>query len=155
MATHLTRQGAFDPSQVKLILGGYSPLGFTESKITVSKTEDVILPYVGSDNDLSLAINRNTLGTLTIGLQHTSPSNDVLAGWVVQGRGTRFVTFPVIMQDPSGMELLSTDGWIQSQPDYEVGKEIGELKWVIGLWDATLTGSTAVSILNSIISAVS
>jgi len=151
---HLTGQGAFDPSEVVLLLGGYNPYGFTENKIVVAKAEDNILPMVGSDGDWSVAINRNTLGTMTIGLQNTSPSNKVLAAYAIQAKTTRKVTFPVVMEDPSGMTLLSTEGWIQTQPDYTVAKEVGEMQWVIGLADATISGDLTTAMLNSIASSI-
>lgn len=148
---HLTRYGAFDPAQVILLLGGYSPYGFSESKIVINKAEDFILPTVGSDGDLSLAINRNTMGTMTIGLQNTSPSNEVLSVWAFAAKTSRIVTFPIAMIDPSGMELLSTDAWIQTQPDYTIAKEVGEMQWVLGLFDATLAGNVAMATTNAII----
>lgn len=141
----LTGYGAFDASEVILLLGGYQPVGFaTDTKIVVSKTGDIVTPYSGTDGDTSLALQRNKLGTLTMSLQNTSESNEVLTAFHQQMYLTRVVAFPVYLQDPRGFGLV-TVGWIQSQPDMTVGSEIQSVDWVIGLKDATLNYSDALS----------
>ena len=155
MANKLLTPLAFDPASVKLILGGYSPYGFAETKITISKSEDNINETWGADGDYSLALNRHTGGTLTFELQNTSPSNDVLTAMAIQAKTTRFVTFPVIMEDPTGLMMISTVGWIKTQPEYTVSKEVGTCSWVLGIGDATLSGSAEVGLLNTIAQATS
>jgi len=151
MAKFLTLGKDYDPSEVKLILGGYSPFGFApDTKIVVSKAEDLILPVQGTDGDTSIARNRNTLGTMTISLQNTSPSNGILASMDLVARTTGSSVFPVIMEDPTGMALISTFGWIQTQPDYSVAQTVGQMDWVIGIADATLSGNITGAALGTI-----
>ncbi|WPK29321.1 hypothetical protein [Escherichia phage vB_EcoM_EP57] len=68
----LTGVMAYDPSQVILSLGGWEPWGFAaDTKIVIAKSNDIINPYSGTDGDVSLALSRNRLGTLTMScLQH-------------------------------------------------------------------------------------
>lgn len=136
---------SYDPTNVKLILGGYEPYGFaTDSKLTLARAEDLILPVVGTDNDLSTALNRNSLGTLTLTLQHTSPSNGVFANWHQLVKTTRMPYFPVLVEDPSsGLAIVSGVGWVQTQPELALGKEVSEMPWVIGIWQSELSGSLA------------
>lgn len=142
---------AFDPSQVSLLLGGYAPYGYAaDTKIEVSKAEDNVIATIGTDNDLSLALNRNNSGTLTIHLQATSPSNDVLAGMAAQAKSTRLLSFPLVMNDPAGMNIISTVAWIQKTPDLSIGKETGTNDWTLGMWNCEPTGNTATSMLNTI-----
>ena len=78
----LTGLMAYDPSEVTLLLGGWAPYGFaTDTKITITKTSDIIVPYSGTDGDVSLALQRNKLGTLTLSLQATSGANDVITAY--------------------------------------------------------------------------
>lgn len=151
MANRFLTPLCFDPASVVLSLGGYSPYGYmSDTKIEIAKAEDNILPLVGVDGDLSLALNRNLSGTLTLTLQATSPSNDVLAAMAAQVKSTKFATFPVLMSDPAGLSVISTVGWIQKVPDVTISKEVSPAVWVIGLWQAEPTGNTATSALNTI-----
>ena len=149
----LTGVMAYDPSQVILSLGGWEPWGFAaDTKIVISKTNDIINPYSGTDGDVSLALSRNRLGTLTMSLQRTSPANEVLSAYAQTMYSTRQVAFPVYLEDPRGY-YITTIGWIQSQPDDTIGETIQENQWVIGLKDASLLRSTVgvgVNALNSI-----
>lgn len=153
----LTGLMAYDPSEITLLLGGWEPWGFaSDTKIVISKNNDIINPYAGTDGDVSLALSRNRLGTLTLSLQRTSPANEVLAGYVQAMYSTRQVAFSVYLEDPRGY-YLTTIGWIQSQPDDTMGDTIQENQWVIGLQDATLlrnAGSVGIAAMNSIQSLV-
>ena len=150
----LTGSMAYDPSQVTLLLGGWAPYGFAaDSKIVVTKTNDVINPYSGTDGDVSLALSRNRLGTMTISLQRTSGANEVFTAYHQQMYSTRQVAFPVYLKDPRGF-VIQTMGWIQSQPEDTIGDTIQTNDWVIGLKDCTLTRSTTAAALNTIQSLV-
>lgn len=150
----LTGAMAYDPSQVTLLLGNWAPYGFSaDSKIVVTKTNDIINPYAGTDGDVSLALSRNRLGTMTLSLQRTSGANEVLTAYHQQMYSTRQVAFPVYLKDPRGY-VISTMGWIQSQPEDTIGDTIQSSDWVIGLKDCTLTRSTTAAALNTIQSLV-
>jgi hypothetical protein len=54
---------------VVLSLGGYSPYGYmSDTKIEIAKAEDNILPLVGVDGDLSLALNRQSVRYIDINI---------------------------------------------------------------------------------------
>ncbi len=149
----LTGVMAYDPSNITLSLGGWEPYGFaSDTKIVISKSNDIINPYGGTDGDVSLALSRNRMGTMTISLQRTSEANEVLSTYAQTMYSTRQVAFPVYLEDPRGY-YISTIGWIQSQPDDTMGDTITTNDWVIGLKDASLLRNTAtlgLSVLNSI-----
>lgn len=149
----LTGVMAYDPSNITLSLGGWQPYGFaSDTKIVISKSNDIINPYAGTDGDVSLALSRNRLGTMTISLQRTSDANEVFAGYAQTMYSTREVAFSVYLEDPRGY-YISTIGWLQSQPEDTMGDTIGTNDWVIGLKDATLLRSTVglgVATFNSI-----
>ena len=149
----LTGVMAYDPSNITHSLGGWEPYGFaSDTKIVISKSNDIINPYGGTDGDVSLALSRNRMGTMTISLQRTSEANEVLSTYAQTMYSTRQVAFPVYLEDPRGY-YISTIGWIQSQPDDTMGDTITTNDWVIGLKDASLLRNTAtlgLSVLNSI-----
>lgn len=151
MANRFLTPLAYDPSQVSLLLGGWAPYGWaSDTKIEVARAEDNVIPYLGTDNDLSLALNRNNSGTMTLHLQATSKANDILAGMAAQAKSTRLLTFPLVLNDPAGMNIISTVAWIQRSPEISLGKEIGVNDWVLGLWSCEPTGNAATSVLNTI-----
>lgn len=149
----LTGVMAYDPSNITLSLGGWQPYGFaSDTKIVISKSNDIINPYAGTDGDVSLALSRNRMGTMTISLQRTSGANEILATYAQTMYSTREVAFSVYLEDPRGY-YISTIGWIQSQPDDTMGDTIQTNDWVIGLKDASLlrnSATAALSTLNSI-----
>ena len=143
----LTGAYAYDPSQITLSLGGWEPYGFASgTKIVIAKSNDIITPYAGTDGDVSLALMRNRMGTLTMSLQRTSDANAFLTAYHQSMYSTREVAFSVYLKDPEGF-TITTVGWIQSQPQDTMGDTIQQVDWVIGLKDATLTrGSTSVAL---------
>lgn len=139
MENMLTDFRSFDPANVRLLLGGYEPTGYAEdSMIVTAMANDVVLPYAGVDGDVSLALNRNHLGTMTITLQNTSPSNTVLSAFVTQAYSTGITAFPVLFTEPSSGLNLVTVGWVQTQPENTIAGTIGTMAWVIGLKDARI-----------------
>lgn len=145
----LTGVMAYDPSNIVLSLGGWEPYGFAaDTKITITKSNDIINPYGGVDGDTSLALSRNRMGTMTISLQRTSDANEILSTYVQTMYSTREVAFNVYLEDPRGY-YISTIGWIQSQPDDTMGDTITTNDWVIGLKDASLLRNSATAALST------
>lgn len=146
----LTGPMAYDPSEITLSLGGWQPYGFAEgTKVVIAKANDLITPYSGTDGDVSLALMRNRLGTMTISLQRTSEANAYLTSYALQMYTTREVAFPVYLEDPRGY-YIETIGWIQSQPQDTMGDTIQGNDWVIGLKDASLKRGETSAVLSAI-----
>jgi hypothetical protein len=151
MEQMLTGFSAFDPKNVRVLLGGYEPSGYaTDSMINITLANDIVLPYGGLDGDVSLAVNRNHLGTMTIHLQNTSPSNKVLSTFIAQSYSTGIVAFPVLFSEPSSGSEFMTIGWVQQQPEHAITNQIGTMPWVIGLKDARVSFGTTAASLNAI-----
>jgi hypothetical protein len=137
----------YDPKSVILTLGGVTPVDYApDTMITISKDEDRVMPSVGVKGEVALARNRNELGTLTLALKQTSPTNESLLDWYLVEEGGIFF-FPVYFEDPSSGIRLVSSGWVQTQPDFAVGKEIAMLDWTIGIanvaWER-IPGSTSI-----------
>ena len=146
----LTGAMAYDPSEITLSLGGWQPYGFAEgTKVVIAKANDLITPYSGTDGDVSLALMRNRLGTMTISIQRTSDANAYLTAYALQMYTTREVAFPVYLEDPRGY-YIETLGWIQAQPQDTMGDTIQGNDWVIGLKDASLKRGETSAVLSAI-----
>jgi hypothetical protein len=137
----------YDPKAVILLLSGVVPTDVApDTMFTLNKEEDRIIPQVGVLGEVALARNRNELGMLTLSLKQTSPMNRTLLLWyLAEEAGLQF--FPVYFEDPSSGIKLATTGWVQTQPDFALGKEVAQLDWVIGLanvqWEL-VPGSTTI-----------
>lgn len=137
----------YDPASVELHIGGVAPTDVAaDTMYVVSKEEDRVLPVAGVLGEVAIARNRNQLGTLTISLKQTSPMNEVLMNWMTASAAGVFM-FPVRLLDPASGIIMNTTGWIQTQPELSLGKEVGQLDWVIGLANCEFvrwTGSTTI-----------
>lgn len=145
----------YDPIEVDLIIGGHAPSDYAAgTKISVSKAENNVLPTVGVDGEVAIAVNRNNTGMLTFSLKNTSPSNKVLASYLSGVNLTSNVgIFPVIMRDPSSGLQVETIGWYEVQPDLTFSQEIDQLDYVIGLVDVTYKVFEGQSVVETIIEA--
>lgn len=130
---------AFDPRQVECLIGGVEPYDFApDTKMVINKTEDLIIPQSGVDGAAAFSINTNTLGTITLSLKNTSKFNETLMIWLAELtklEADLVYFFPFYLRDPSSGIGIETYGWVQSQPDFTLGNEVGQLDWVIGLSD--------------------
>lgn len=148
---------SYNPLNTSLLIAALEPTDYAEgTKIVVSKNEDIVLPTVGVNGEVALAVNQNRTGTLTFSLKNTSSFNEIMTG-LVQAQLAKNLFFPVTLSDPAtkGFDINSL-AWVQTQPDYTLGQEIGQLDWVLGLVDATsgnfgATGSIASSALSGIV----
>lgn len=145
----------YDPLDVDLIIGGHAPSDYAAgTKINVSKAENNVLPVVGVDGEVAIAVNRNNTGMLTFSLKNTSPSNKVLASYLATVNiGSGVGIFPVLMRDPSSGMQVETIGWYEVQPDLSFSQEIDQLDYVIGLVDVTYKVFEGQSIVEDIIEA--
>lgn len=148
----------YNPDTTTLLLGAVAISGFAaDTAIVVSRSNaQNIIPTAGVNGDVALAINKDRLGTMTISLQNTSTSNEYLNIWqaALDLDTTSSITpfFPVVLLQEDLNITIATWGWVESQPDFTLGQEVGQLDWVIGLKDATL-GSIETSVAEAITAA--
>jgi len=141
---------AYDSAKVKLYLGTHKVEGYAEdAKITVTRNNDLVMPKVGCDGEVALALSRNRTGTMEINLMNPSETNDYLNVFVRQADTTGIIYFPVILEGSQG-PYVTAIGWVQSVPALTYGPEVGTMTWTIGLLDCWLAPDQASSILNSI-----
>ena len=138
MAQYNAIPTVYNPLNTSLLIAELEPTDYAEgTKVVVSKNSDLVLPNVGVNGEVALAVNQDRTGTLTFSVKNTSPFNEIMTG-LVQAQQIGNLFFPVQLREQSteGFDINSL-GWVQTQPDYTLGQEIGQLDWVIGLVDAT------------------
>src|SRR5690554_3937716 len=128
MATGGFFMGTYDPQQVVLTVDDIPVIGFQEGDaITVEKSEDFSSETVGIKGEVSRAINRNVTGTLTITLQHNSPS-------VAQFEQMMHEDYPPVVRlsvfDPASAESFGTSfGWLKTDASHAFGDEVGSREY--------------------------
>lgn len=125
--------GTYDPQQVIVTIDDLPILGFQDGDaITVERNEDFTNETIGIKGDVSRAINRNATGTLTISLQHNSPS-------VAQIEAMAHQDYPpvvrVAVRDPSSAEAFSSSyAWLKTDASHSFGDEIGTREYTFFLY---------------------
>jgi len=128
--------GTYDPNKVVVVVDHIPVIGFQEGDaITVERSEDFSSETVGIKGEVSRAINRNNTGTMTVILQHNSPSVAQFEQMMHQGGVDGFP--PVVMIsvfDPASAEAFSTSwAWLKTDPSHGFGDEIGSREYVFFL----------------------
>lgn len=125
----------YDPQKVALSLGGQIMSGFADGTfISIERDENSFEKVTGADGDVSRSKTANKSATLTLTLNQTSPSNDILSALAALDEVASSGVFPVILKDNSGTTVVSSGaGWIRKPPTSGFGKVIETREWVIDL----------------------
>lgn len=132
MATGGFYLGTYDPQAVVLTVDKLPVVGFQEGDaITVERNEDFSSETVGIKGEVSRAINRNATGTLTVTLQHNSPS-------VAQFEQMMHSDYPPVVTiecfDPASAEKFSaSQAWLKTDASHTFGDEVGSREYVFFL----------------------
>jgi hypothetical protein len=124
----------FDPRQVIVTCGGVPITGFVDGTfIEIEKNSDDFTLHMGTDGIGSRARSADESGKITINLQRTSLSNDVLSQLrLIDRLAPSGAPFPVMIKDLSGTSTMATGfAWVRKQPKWEDGKEISPRQWVL------------------------
>lgn len=123
----------FDRRDVSLVVDGQVVTGYAEGTfITCAKEEDTYTSYVGAQGEVTRARNAHPLGTITITLQATSPSNTLLSRLARQRE-----TFPVRVVDRNspGATIGGSEAWVQKPANLEFAAEVSGREWTIVVAD--------------------
>lgn len=124
----------YNSARVLVLVGGVPLQGFAEGTfVEIAPQADRVSSKAGADGEVARSIVPDKRHMITITLQQTSPSNDVLSGMAaadeLSGGG---LPVPVLVQDLSGRTVFATDvGWISKAPSLSFGAESGEREWTI------------------------
>lgn len=124
----------YDPKEVNVIIDGTFLTGFAEgTMVTVEKDEDDFSVTYGAQGDYSVAESHNTLGTITVTLQHTSPSLPFLRR--LRNSKRRFPCYVVDANGDGEFKAGGSEARILSAIGGERGNEISETEVEIKVFD--------------------
>lgn len=123
----------YDSKQVILTIGAHAVTGYAEDDfISVEENSDGVTHTVGANGELARSISQDKTCKITITLQQTSPTNDVLSALADADRVAGDGLFAIAMADLRGTSLLlDSNSWVIKKPETSFGKEIKEREWTI------------------------
>lgn len=142
----------YTPSQVKLIIGGYTVMGW--DSISISRTKRGFNSVEGIRGQNTRVQNLDTSATITVPLIQTSQSNDVFTEIhrldLINGTGR----LSLMLKDNSGNSVFSSDeAYILGYPDVAYSDDIEMRVWAIFCQSTTtylVNGNATTSDLASI-----
>lgn len=128
---------SYDPKSVVISVGGVPISGFADGTfLEVTADTQQFTKSVGADGFTTRVKSNNYGGVMTITLAQSSPSNDVLSGFLALDRALNAGVVPVLVKDMSGSTLFfAGTAWIQQFPDVVFGNEINTRAWILDLAD--------------------
>lgn len=123
----------YDPSKIIVVIGGAIIGGFADGAfVNVEYTNDFFTKVTGADK-LTTRVKQNDFsGSITLTLQQSSPSNDILSGFVALDRSANAGVVPAIIKDLNGTTLVaSAYAWVRKPPVVEFSKEVSNREWVL------------------------
>jgi Protein of unknown function (DUF3277) len=137
----MAKSSAFAMKNVAITLDGQSVIGLWDGNdaIQVEPAKDVGTLLVGADGSSIFSQSANEGATITLRLQHTSPTHRLLHQRMARqrARGVKLVGFPLSVIDVDSGEGGSTDQcFIQKAPHDKKGVEAENREWVLvtGQW---------------------
>lgn len=118
---------------VQIIAGGVPLSGLADGTfVEISRDEQAYNKVTGADGSTSRAKTANRSGSITVTLKQTSPSNDVLTGFMLADEAGDNGVIPLLVKDTSGRTLAyASSAWVQQSPDQAFSKDIEEREWVM------------------------
>ena len=124
----------YDPKEVNVIVDGMYLTGFSEGTIvSTEKDEDDFSVSYGAQGEHSIAESYNTLGTVTITMNHTSPSLAYLRK--LRNQRKSFSCYVVDANDAGAVKAGGSEARILKAPGLERGNEISETEVEIKVFD--------------------
>ncbi|ASS66376.1 MULTISPECIES: phage protein [unclassified Paenibacillus] len=126
----------YDAKDVSVIAAGVYLTGFAEDLVSVAKDEENWTTTVGAQGDVVRSRVNNSLSTITLTLQATSPSVAYLDGLANSGK-----LFPVsVAYNGTPKETASaSQAYVKKPADREYGSESGEREFEIQCLDMQMT----------------
>lgn len=124
----------YSPEDITVLVAGIIPItGFIAGTfVNISKDLSVYSSARTSDGHVARLYNNDQTYTITLTLQNTSESNELLNKLLLIDEITQRGKFPLLIKDQLGSSLFfSTTSWIEGVPDVTYGQEITERTWTI------------------------
>jgi len=125
--------GTYVPSEVSIDIAGHIVSGYSDgSFVEAEHTNDRITMKKGADGETARVISSDDSGMITIRLQQTSASNDVLSSLFEIDIISFDGSFPIGIRDNQGNTLVSCGAaWIKKMPNVTFSNDVEDREWVI------------------------
>lgn len=129
----------YDPSQVVLTLGGVPISGYSDGTMIEVERDEDSFTKVNGVGIVSRAKSTSRGGLLKITLQQTSPSNDILSGFVNADELAGTGVVPMLLKDISGRSIsFAEHAWVRKPAPQTFAKEISDRVWEVDLADVDI-----------------
>lgn len=127
----------YDPKKVTLIFDGEVITGMADdSMIKAEKSEDSMIPHVGVKGEVSVAVNGDNTGKITISLASTSPHNRTLTQ---KASSKTVAAISIVDMNEGGVSVSGSEAVIIKPPDVTYGKEVANQEVVFFVADYTVS----------------
>lgn len=127
----------YDAKDTSVVVDGTYITGLGEDMISAEKDEDFFTPSVGAQGDVVKSQVNNSLGTVTIYVQATSPSKNYL-----MSLAKRSDPFPIwAVNKKLGERFGGTMANMLSFPSISRGAEAEDMEFVFQVFDLTVEAS--------------
>jgi GTP-dependent phosphoenolpyruvate carboxykinase len=119
-----------DQSGIAHIISGYSE----DSIVSIERSAETFTMYTGADNTMTRIYNANTSATITLSLQQTSASNDILSLLYQNDAAslTSDTMFSIQVKDNSGRSnYFSDNAYVGVVPNSAFSNSMNTRDWVI------------------------
>lgn len=123
----------YDPILTVLVFRGAPVLGFMDGTfVSVERSQDSFEKHVGSLGDVVRRRIRDRSGTVTLTLQQSSPSNDILSASYLLDELSGLGFGPLLLQDLNGSTLISSPvAWVRKPAVVELADSVTGREWMI------------------------
>lgn len=123
----------YDPAKVIITFGASTITGTADGTfVNIEPISDGITSQSGADGEVARAMSSDRRHRVTMTLQQTSRSNDVLSGYHeadrLSGGGG---ALPLTVRDLRGTTLFAATAWVTRLPPSEFGVELSNREWTL------------------------
>lgn len=124
----------YNAKDCTILIDGVYITGLGEDMVSGSKDEEFFSTAVGAQGDIVVNEINNTLGTITLTVQATSPQKKMLINLASQGK-----VVPVWVSNKSiGERMGGTKARIKNYPELANGSEIDDREFEFQVFDYTV-----------------
>lgn len=138
----------YDPKKITITLGGVVVTGYADGTfVGFERTSDAYTMTTGADNLTTRVKSNDKSGTITITLQQSSVTNNILSSFAALDESANVGVFSFLMKDILGTTLVTAKAaWVKKLPAIEFGNELTNREWVLDCSDSKVTagGNTVI-----------
>lgn len=124
----------YDAKDTSIIVDGTYITGLGEDMVSIEKDEDFFNTSVGAQGDVVKCVINNTLGTMTIYVQPTSPQKDFLLK--LANRANPFSVWAV--NKKLNERIGGTNANLLNYPEFSRGAEAEDMEFTFKIFDLSV-----------------